>query len=77
MLFVPMGWLYGSVRSNKNFKKAALFGLCISALIESCQLVFKLGLFEFDDILNNTIGMMIGYGLHYLLERNRGIENRK
>lgn len=69
MLFVPMGWLYGAMKSNKNFKRAALFGLCVSALIESCQLVFKLGLFELDDILNNTIGMMIGYGLHYLLER--------
>lgn len=69
MLFVPMGWLFGTLKSNTNFKGSALFGLCVSLFIDLSQLVFKLGLFEFDDILNNTIGMMVGYGLYRLLER--------
>lgn len=80
MLFVPMGWLYGGIREvyvkspqdrrkNSVWSKVILLGLGASSAIELCQLMFKLGLFEFDDILNNTIGMMVGYGLHHLLER--------
>lgn len=78
LLFVPMGWLYSAMRESKDglrkekvWWKVIFFGVCASLAIELCQLVFKLGLFEFDDILNNTIGMMVGYWLHCLLERNR------
>lgn len=79
MLFLPMGWLYGGINDlkarnfrsrlgrNGSWKTALLFGLCASAAIELCQLVFKLGLFEFDDILNNGIGMMTGYGLYRII----------
>jgi len=31
--------------------------------IEVIQLVFKLGLFEFDDVFHNVLGAVIGYGL--------------
>ena len=32
-----------------------------SLSIELCQLVFHMGLFEFDDIINNTIGAILGF----------------
>lgn len=31
--------------------------------VELCQLVFRLGLFELDDIFNNTMGMLLGYAI--------------
>lgn len=75
LLFVPMGVLYGelavglirhSVKRGLLFRKSwrnALFtGFLISAGVETAQLVFRLGMFEFDDMLNNTIGMLAGYG---------------
>ena len=34
-----------------------------SALIEGIQFVFKRGVVEFDDVFNNTLGTLIGYGL--------------
>lgn len=73
MLFVPMGWLYGEMREAGNmldkssWNGALIFAICASFIIEFCQLVFKLGLFEFDDIFNNTVGMMVGYGLYWLI----------
>ena len=40
-----------------------LSAIVLSFGIELIQLVFKLGLFEFDDIFHNVLGAMIGYGL--------------
>ena len=69
LLFVPMGVLYGAVgtlgRREKYLKCRYVLctGAVISLIIEILQLVLRLGLFEFDDILNNTLGMLLGYGL--------------
>lgn len=69
LLFVPMGVLYGAIgalrRRGKCLKwKYVLYtGAVISLIIEILQLVLRLGLFEFDDIFNNTLGMLLGYGL--------------
>ena len=40
--------------------KVVLIGFLLSASIEIIQLVFKIGLFEFDDMIGNTIGCLIG-----------------
>lgn len=37
-----------------------LIGIVTSAMIETCQLVFYRGLFEWDDMIHNGIGCMIG-----------------
>ncbi|NLV58778.1 MAG: VanZ family protein [Clostridiales bacterium] len=44
-------------------------GLICSVLTELSQLLFHLGLFEFDDIINNTLGCFLGVGLYWLLMR--------
>ncbi|MCH1982952.1 VanZ family protein [Ruminococcus sp. OA3] len=40
---------------------ACLTGLVVSSCIEVCQLVFHRGLFEWDDIIHNTLGCVVGY----------------
>lgn len=57
ILFPPMkkGWL------------TYLTGFGLSLVIESIQLVTGKGLFEVDDLIDNTIGSMIGYGLFILV----------
>jgi len=64
ILFIPAGVLYREAAKKRSWKKAILLGAGISLSIELAQLIFKLGLFEFDDILNNTIGMIAGYWIH-------------
>lgn len=44
--------------------KALITGFLLSLTVELIQLIFRLGLFEFDDMFNNTIGMMLGYGFY-------------
>lgn len=63
ILFVPLGFLlhlcFGEKRKH-GCVWIAKVGFLLSALIESIQLVFRIGLFEFDDMIGNTIGCLIG-----------------
>ena len=67
-IFVPMGFLL-PVLSNKFSKywKTYLMGLCVTVLIEFLQLITYRGVFEADDILNNLMGTMIGYGVYKIV----------
>lgn len=63
LLFVPLGVLLPmGLKRFKSFWKTYLAGFLLTLGIESLQLFLKKGIFELDDILNNTIGAMIGYG---------------
>ena len=44
-----------------------LIGMTLSIATEFAQLLFKSGFFELDDILNNTLGCLIGVFLYQLL----------
>lgn len=70
MLFVPFGIFYREQWLWKKQWKWALFAGCLySCTSEFLQLILRLGLFEFDDIFNNSIGMMLGYGVAVLIEK--------
>jgi len=65
LLFVPFGFLLPHY--SDKFKKAyttIFIGFCVSVSIELLQYITKIGILELDDILNNTIGVWIGYGLY-------------
>lgn len=66
LLFAPLGVLFAFLlpRRLRGLRGAVLLAAvaCFASLaIEELQLVFRLGLFEFDDVLNNTIGAVGGY----------------
>ncbi len=64
-MFLPFGFLLAAVLGKK--RKTVLFvmisALLFSLLIETLQLVLMRGLFEWDDVLNNTVGAVIGWSL--------------
>ena len=68
ILFIPFGFLLFSSYGVKNeirkrginTKRCVLIGFLISTLIEINQFIFSIGLFEFDDIIGNTLGCYIG-----------------
>lgn len=43
--------------------RVAVSACLLSLCIELTQGIFGMGLFEFDDILNNTMGAVLGYGI--------------
>jgi len=63
-MFVPLGFLLPmGIRKMRRFWKTALCGFAVTVVIETVQHLTQRGMFEWDDVLNNTVGAMIGYGL--------------
>ena len=61
ILFIPLGFLLLSWREEKDrYWRHLLDFAGISFLIESIQLVFRVGTFDVDDIILNSLGAMIG-----------------
>lgn len=67
LLFVPCGFLLTSVFEKKQFVKTTLIGISFSVAIELIQLLTKRGLCETDDVIHNTLGCLMGYGLFQML----------
>ena len=63
-MFIPLGMILPLF--HRIFKKwwfTYLTGLFLTVLIEVLQYISKRGIFELDDIINNALGCMIGYGI--------------
>ena len=69
VVFIPHGILLACSFRSMKWWLALLIGMGISLSIEMAQYVFKLGFSETDDVIHNTTGCMIGYGLFRLIER--------
>lgn len=61
LLLLPVGALLPAILGSRvRPSMAFLSGFFIAAVIESCQLIFKRGLFEWDDMLHNGLSCMFG-----------------
>jgi glycopeptide antibiotics resistance protein len=62
--FIPFGFLLPTLsykRGYKNGVTVTLLATVFSILIETAQVIAKVGAFDVDDILLNTLGGLIGY----------------
>ena len=62
IMLIPVGFLLPIIKELKVWH-IFVVGITFSSLIEVSQLVFRRGLFEFDDIIHNTLGCLIGFAL--------------
>ena len=69
-VFIPLGFalpvLFERIRS---FLQVLILSFSISLLAETLQLVLKVGCFDVDDLLLNTIGGCIGYVMYWIFRR--------
>jgi glycopeptide antibiotics resistance protein len=66
--FVPFGYLVPKLKQRStSFFFTALFSFELSLCVELLQLVFKLGCFDVDDLLLNTLGGMLGYLIYRIM----------
>lgn len=72
LVFILWGILLPEIVSAKRkLRFVVLSAVGISLVIEVTQLVFKLGLFELDDVFHNTLGAVIGYGLWHAFKKRK------
>ena len=68
VMFLPFGFFPALLWRKYTWWKALLTGFAVTACIECCQLCVGRA-FDVDDLLLNTLGAMLGYGLCRLLKK--------
>lgn len=64
--FVPYGLFLPVInKKTRNGFKIALLSLDFSLIVEILQLIFKVGSFDVDDLILNTIGGVTGFIIFY------------
>ena len=64
LAFIPWGILVPLLFERfRRFKHTVLSAAVLSGAIEILQLVFRCGLCELDDVMNNVLGTIIGYAI--------------
>ena len=66
LLFVPIGFLLGAIMNGTRWMKVIEMGCLMSVMIEILQLLTRRGVCNIDDVIHNTIGCAIGYGIFRL-----------
>ena len=75
VMFIPIGFLLPCCfRIYEKYRYVLITAIIVSVSIELMQLIFKMGLFETDDIINNVFGAMIGLGLYVVAKRVKNYE---
>ena len=70
VVFMPFGALVPALGEKKiGFLKAALLSFELTLFIEVSQLILRVGSCDVDDMILNTMGGCIGYGLYRICTR--------
>lgn len=69
ILFMPVGFLVPAVTGWKKMWKTVVAGISFSIFIEIIQLITSRGCFDFDDVLLNGLGTVIGFGLYSVVRK--------
>ena len=66
ILYIPLGYLMHYAFPKFKWWQILLCGFGLSLMTEAVQFVFRLGLCEIDDLIDNTLGTFIGLALYQL-----------
>lgn len=70
--FMPFGFFLPVIsRRGELWYNTVLLGFCFSLCIETVQLIFKVGSFDVDDMILNTLGAVLGYVTYAMVQRIR------
>ena len=70
-IFVPLGFIEPMASRERSFLGTILDGFAVSFLVEIFQFVSKVGRFDVDDLILNTLGVAIGYMVFGICNRLR------
>ena len=61
LIFLPFGFFMAMASKYRSFLSTLVYSFALSLTVEISQLFMKVGCFDVDDLLLNTIGGMIGF----------------
>ena len=70
-LFVPIGFLVSFVYRKMTWQKSLALAVAVGLAIEGMQVVFRVGIFDIDDVILNALGVMTGYWVFTFLVKWR------
>ena len=83
VMFIPFGFLFTVIMENRqarpgfSFVDTFLAALLLCMLVETCQLLTKVGVFDVDDIILNVFGSVLGYMIYLIVRAVRNKKGRK
>lgn len=61
LIFVPFGFFMPMASRYRSFLMTAFYSFGLSLCVETFQIAAKVGSFDVDDLLLNTVGGILGY----------------
>lgn len=71
LIFVPFGFFISVASRARGFFMTLFYSFALSLCVEIFQLITRVGSFDVDDLLLNTIGGVVGYILFAICNRIR------
>lgn len=75
LIFVPFGFFISMASTSRGFFMTLFYSFGLSLCVEVFQLLTKVGSFDVDDLLLNTIGGILGYLVFLICNRIRRRHN--
>jgi glycopeptide antibiotics resistance protein len=66
---MPIGLLAPLVVRSLSWQKALVLGVGIGLTFEVMEVVFRVGIFDIDDVILNAFGVLAGYGAFVIFQR--------
>jgi glycopeptide antibiotics resistance protein len=67
--FLPIGFLVPFLHRSMTWKKSLVLAVAVGLAMEGMEVVFRVGIFDIDDVILNALGVMIGYGIYAMFQR--------
>lgn len=80
LIFVPFGFFLPMASKYRSFFAAVFYSFALSLCVETFQLFSKVGSFDVDDLLLNTVGGALGYVVFVIcaaIRRRHGVKKSK
>ncbi len=67
IMFMPCGFLASFFLKRNRVWHILIFGIILSVIVEMLQALLGVGTVDIDDVILNTLGTLIGYGIYKLI----------
>ena len=67
IMFIPCGFLSPLFLRKNRIWHIVIFGIILSVIIEMLQALLGVGTVDIDDVILNTFGLLLGFGIYKLI----------